>query len=139
MLENIKVYTSDKYWNHIFSDLGVTLVDSPNLADVNFDDIELNAPISVDDLQSLILEYFEQSDIMRNVFGRDVVLPKLQHKIIVVLYNHPNITMHELKDLIGVLPDMTTHAVENAVYQLRKVYGYDIIQNIDGRYKIGRV
>lgn len=139
MLENIKVYTSDKYWNHIFSDLGVTLVDSPNLADVNFDDIELNEPISVDDLQSLILEYFEQSDIMRNVFGRDVVLPKLQHKIIVVLYNHPNITMHELKDLIGVLPDMTTHAVENAVYQLRKVYGYDIIQNIDGRYKIGRV
>lgn len=139
MLENIKVYTSDKYWNHIFSDLGVTLVDSPNLADVNFDDIELNEPISVDDLQSLILEYFEQSDIMRNVFGRDVILPKLQHKIIVVLYNHPNITMHELKDLIGVLPDMTTHAVENAVYQLRKVYGYDIIQNIDGRYKIGRV
>ena len=47
--------------------------------------------------------------------------------------------MRELKDLIGVLPNVTTHAVENAVYQLRKMYGYDIIQNIDGKYKIGHI
>jgi hypothetical protein len=139
MLENIKVYTSDAIWNHILSDLGVVIVDSLNLADVNFDDIEINAPVSIEELQSLILAQFENKDIMNAVFGKDVVLPKLAHKIIVVLYKHPNITMRELKDMIGVLPDLTTHAVENAVYQLRKTYGCDIIQNIDGKYKIGRV
>lgn len=139
MLENIKIYTADRYWNHIFSDLGVTVVDSPNIADVIFDDIDINTPISLFDLQTAILAQFEHKDIIRAVFGQDIILPKLQHKIIVALYKNPNITMHELKDFIGVLPNVTTHAVENAVYQLRKAYGYDIIQNIDGKYKIGRV
>lgn len=139
MLENIKIYTADEVWKHILSELGVQIVDSPNVSDVNIDDIELNTPISVDELQKSILAHFENKDIMRAVFGADVMLPKLQHKIIVILYNHPNISMRELKDMIGVLPDVTTHAVENAVYQLRKNYGCDIIQNIDGKYKIGRV
>ena len=139
MLEHIKVYTSDDIWHHILSDLGVDVVDSQKMADVNLDDIEINGPVSVDELQSLILAQFENKDIIRAVFGDDVMLPKLAHKIIVILYNHPNITMRELKDMIGVLPDVTTHAVENAVYQLRKTYGCDIIQNIDGKYKIGRV
>lgn len=139
MLENIKVYASDTVWNHILTDLGVNVVDSKNIADVVFDDIKIKAPISVTELQSLILLQFENKDIIRAVFGRDVVLPKLQHKIIVILYKNPNITMHELKDLIGVLPNVATHAVENAVYQLRKIYGCDIIQNINGKYKIGRI
>jgi len=139
MLENIKVYTTDKYWNHIFSDLGVSVIDSPNSADVIFDDIDIKTPISVQELQSIILTQFEHKDIIHSVFGHEVILPKLQHKIIVTLYKKPNITMRELKDLIGVLPNVTTHAVENAVYQLRKMYGYDIIQNIDGKYKIGHI
>jgi hypothetical protein len=139
MLENIKIYTSDKVWHHILSDLGAVLVDSQNMSDVNLDDIDLNLPLTVEELQSAVLAHFENKDVIRAVFGADVVLPKLAHKIIVVLYNHPNITMRELKDMIGVLPNVTTHAVENAVYQLRKTYGCDIIQNIDGKYKIGRV
>jgi hypothetical protein len=139
MLENIKVYTADEFWNHIFSDLGVIVVDSPNAADVVFDDIDTNTPISVSQLQERILAQFENKDIIRTVFGREIVLPRLQHKIIVILCKNPNITMRELKDMIGVLPDVTTHAVENAVYQLRKTYGCDIIQNIDGKYRIGRI
>ena len=43
----------------------------------------------------------------------------------------------ELKRLIGLSPDITTHTVENAIYQLRKKYGRDIILNINGKYKIG--
>lgn len=139
MIENIKIYTSDEIWNHILTDLGAVLVDSPNESDVVLDDVDINTPVSVVELQSLILNHFENKDIINAVFGRDVVLPKLQHKIIVQLYKHPNITMRELKGLIGVLPNITTHAVENAVYQLRKIYGCDIILNIDGKYKIGRI
>ena len=139
MLESIRIFASDEIWNHILTDLGADVVDSPNIADVIFDDIKIKAPISVSDLQILILKAFENEDIINSVFGRNVVLPKLQHKIIVFLYKNPNITMHELKDMIGVLPNVTTHAVENAVYQLRKTYGCDIIQNENGKYKIGRI
>lgn len=139
MMENIKIFASDEYWNHILTDLGADMVDSPNIADVVFDDIKIKAPISVPKLQMIILDAFENKDIIKNVFGRDVILPKLQHKIIVFLYKNPNITMRELKNMIGVLPNVTTHAVENAVYQLRKTYGCDIIQNEKGKYKIGRI
>ena len=139
MLSNIKIYTSDKYWNRILTDLGANVVDSADVADVIFDDIEINAPISVDDLQGLILSQFNNNDIISEVFGRDVVLPELQRKIVVALYKNPNIQMRELKLAVGLSPDITTHSVENAIYQLRKTFGHDFILNENGGYKIGRV
>ncbi len=139
MLSNIKIYTSDKYWNRILTDLGANVVDSADVADVIFDDIEINAPISVDDLQGLILSQFNNNDIISDVFGRDVVLPELQRKIVVALYKNPNIQMRELKLAVGLSPDITTHSVENAIYQLRKTFGHDFILNENGGYKIGRV
>ena len=139
MLNNAKIYTSDKYWNQIFSDLGAVVVDTPNVADVVFDDVNITTPVSVMDLQNIICDYINNTDIICNVFGKYVVLPALQHKIVVLLYKNPNMTMSELKNALGVLPDVATHAVENAIYQLRKVYGHDIIQNNDGKYKIGSV
>ena len=73
------------------------------------------------------------------MFGRDVVLPELQRKIVVALYKNPNIQMRELKLAVGLSPDITTHSVENAIYQLRKTFGHDFILNENGGYKIGRV
>ena len=139
MLENIKVYTSDKYWNQIFTDLGAVVIDNPNAADVVFDDIDITAPISVIDLQNIIFDCINNTDIINKVFGKYVVLPSLQHKIIVLLYKNPNMTMSEIKTALGVLPDVATHTVENAIYQLRKIYGHDIIKNINGKYKIGGI
>ena len=139
MLENIKIYTSDKYWQHIFADLGADVVDSSDIADVVFDDIDIKTPISVDDLKSTIFSCLDNQDIITTLFGKYILLPKLQHKIIINLYKNPNITMRELKDKLGVLPDLTTHTVENAIYQLRKNYGHDFIQNINGKYKIGQL
>ena len=139
MLENVKIFTTDKYWKQIFADLGAAVVDTKTAADVVFDDISIDAPISVIDLQNIICDCVNNTDIINHVFGKYVVLPSLQHKIIVLLYKNPNMTMSELKNALGVLPDIATHAVENAVYQLRKIYGRDIIQNIDGKYKIGGV
>ncbi len=139
MFKDIKIYTSDKCWQHVFTDLGAIVVDSKNAADVVFDDVNFDTPISIVDLQGLIFSRLDNQDIIKSVFGHYVVLPKLQHKIITILYKNPNISMAKLKDLLGVLPDVTTHAVENAVYQLRKNYGHDFIQNIDGKYKIGHL
>lgn len=139
MTESIKIFASDKYWQHILADLGAVVVDNQNIADVVFDDIDLSAPISVDDLKSIIFNRMDNQDIIQNVFGKYIVLPRLQQKIIVSLYKNPNITMRNLKDLLGVLPDVTTHTVETAIYQLRKKYGHDFILNNGGKYKIGHV
>lgn len=139
MLENITIYTSDEYWLRILTALGANVVKTPENADVIFDDITIYAPISVDDLQRLILTQFNNDDIIRNVVGTDVSLPKLQRKIIVALYKNPDIKISELKQAVGIIPDIATHSVENAIYQLRKIYGHDFIQNINGKYKLGSV
>ena len=79
------------------------------------------------------------NDIILTVFGHDVVLPELQRKIIVALYKNPDININDLKRMVGFMPDITTHSVENAIYQLRKTYGHDFIINENGGYKIGRL
>ena len=139
MLSNIKIYASDKYWKQILTDLGADVVDDKNVADIVFDDINIPAPVSVIDLQNIIYDCANNTDIICDVFGKYVVLPALQQKIIVLLYKNPNMTMPEIKTALGILPDVATHTVENAIYQLRKVYGHNIIQNINGKYKIGGV
>lgn len=139
MLNNVKIYTSDKYWNQILTDLGADIAQSPNVSDVIFDDIEINAPISVPDLKNAILDYMNCTDVIRRVFGREVILPTLQHKIVVLIHKNVGLTMSELKAALGFAPDVTSHAVENAIYQLRKTYGREFIQNVNGKYKIGRL
>ena len=139
MLESVKIYTSDKFWPQILTDLGAVLVDNPNLADVNFDNVDLDSPVSVVELKNIILNCCEHTDIIVKVFGEYVVLPRLQHKIVVLLYKNPNINMADLKTALGVSPDLTTHAVETAIYQLRKKYGHNSILNQDGKYSIGRI
>lgn len=139
MTMNIKIYATDEYWQHIFADLGAVVVDNPKTADVVFDDVDVHAPISVNSLKGVVFNHLDNQDIIKDVFGKYVVLPALQHKIIVALYKNPDIQINELKELLGVLPGVTTHTVENAIYQLRKNYGHDFIQNTKGKYKIGRL
>ncbi len=139
MASNIKIYATDEYWRHIFTDLGAVVVDSKNIADVVFDNMDVNLPISVPQLKSVIFASLDNRDIIKNVFGQYVVLPALQHKIIVLLYKNPDISINELKELLGVLPNVTTHTVENAIYQLRKKYGHDFIINTKGKYNIGHL
>lgn len=139
MLDNIKIYTSDIYWMQILSDLGADIVGTANVADVVFDDIKINKPVSIMDLQNIIFSQVDNSDIISEVFGGNVKLSNLQRRLIVMLYKNPNINIHDLKNALGVAPDMTTHAVETAIYQLRKTYGHDIIENVNGKYKIGRI
>ena len=123
----------------ILSDLGADIVGAANVADVVFDDIKINKPVSIMDLQNIIFSQVDNSDIISEVFGGNVKLSNLQRRLIVMLYKNPNINIHDLKNALGVAPDMTTHAVETAIYQLRKIYGHDIIENVNGKYKIGRI
>jgi len=139
MLENIKIYTSDIYWHQILSDLGADIVNSAKLADVEFDDININTPISVIDLKNVVLKAADNLDIVHCVFGETVKLSNLQHRLIVILYKNPNITMRDIKDLLGLSPDIATHAVETAIYELRKKYGHNIIENLNGKYKLGHI
>lgn len=139
MLKSIKIYTSDTYWNHILKELGADIVDSPNVADVVFDDLVIDAPVYVGELRNIILSNVDNNEIIHNVFGTNVNISQLQRKIIVMLYKNPNINMNQLKDLLGMSPDVSSHAVETAIYQLRKIYGHDIIINENGKYKIGKI
>lgn len=139
MLRNVKIYSSDRYWNQIFTDLGADFAESLNVADVVFDSTRVKKPISIPDLKKLIFDSLNSVDIIRQIFGKDVVLPTLQHKIAILLYKNPNISMPDLKKALGISTDVTSHAVENAIYQLRKIYGRDFIQNINGKYRIGHL
>lgn len=139
MMENIRIYTSDKYWNQIFSDFGMIVVDSPNVADIVFDELNVDTPISITELQNIILNRIDNVDIINHIFGSDVALSNLQRKLIVLLYKNPNITMRNLKAGLGMTSDIETHAVETAIYQLRKKYGHDFIINTNRKYKIGRI
>ena len=139
MVENVKIYATDECWQHIFRDLGATVVDNPKMADIVFDDIDISLPVSVAHLKSIIFNCQDNQDIIKGIFGKYVILPTLQHKIIVALHKNPDITIAELKELLGVLPNVTTHTVENAIYQLRKNYGHDFIKNVGGKYRIGHL
>ena len=139
MAGNIKIYATDEYWRHIFTDLGATVVDAKNITDVVFDDLGIDTPVSVSQLKSIIFNSLDNQEIIKSIFGKYIILPTLQHKIIITLYNNPDISINELKELLGVLPDVTTHTVENAIYQLRKKYGHDFIINTMGKYRIGHI
>jgi len=139
MINNVKIYVSDKYWNQILGDLGCCIVETPGAADVVFDDLDIKTPITVVDLENTIFNYMNNTDTIRRIFGENVILPTLQHKIVVLLYKNPNMTMADIKSALGISPDVTSHVVENAIYQLRKKYGHKFIENTNGKYKIGRI
>jgi len=139
MLNNIRIYTNDKYWAQILTDLGAVITDSQNIADIVFDDIDIQTPISIPELQQIVLDCANNTDIIGKIFGKNIYLPALQHKIVVLLYKNDGLNLADLKAALGVSPDITTHVVENAIYQLRKTYRHEFIVNENGKYKIGRV
>ena len=135
----MKVYTKDIYWKHILTDLGVEVSTESSMADVVLDEIGFQTPVSVKNLHNILINATGNTEIIKSIFGKEVFLPALQHKILVLLYKNPNMNVKELKSALGIAPDITTHSVENAIYQLRKTYGHDFILNVDGGYKIGHI
>lgn len=139
MLTGIRIYSSDVVWRHILADLNAVVLDAPDTAEVNLDDISLEIPVSALDLKAVILSALDNTKILQDIFGKAVYLPQLQAQIVVWLYKTGGLSLNALKKVLGYMPNMTTHAVDTAIYQLRKNYGKDFIQNKNGVYIIGKL
>lgn len=139
MLSGMRIFSSDVIWRQILGDLGAVVVDSVGPTDINFDDLQPDIPLRPLDLKSLLLQATDNSAILFKIFDKHVHLSSLQTQILVLLYRSHGMTTVQLKCALGYAPDATTHAVDTAIYQLRRTYGHDFIINQNGVYKIGKL
>ncbi len=139
MLRDIRIYSSDPVWRHILSELDAVVLDAPDMADVNIDDLSLDLPIGPMELRVAILNAMDGARIIAQVFGHDIQLPRAQRQVIIWLKKTGGMSAADLRIALGYAPDATTHAVDTAIYQLRRAYGHDFIQNNNGIYCIGHL
>lgn len=139
MLSGIQIYSSDSIWRQILRDLNADLLDAPNFYCVNFDELDIVAPISVMQLKSIILSAMDYNHMAHQILGDSQDLSQHQAKIVVLLHKSGGMTAHELKNALGFAPNVATHTVDTAIYQLRKIYGRDFIKNINGVYYLGEL
>ena len=139
MLKGIRVYSADNVWRAILRDLGATVLDAPNNTDINFDSLNISMPVSPIELKSALLNAADTSKIITKLFGTNVRLSNLHTQIIVQLYKSGGMDSVRLKTSLGYSADATTHTVDTAIYQLRKMYGHEFIVNENGVYRIGKL
>lgn len=139
MLQDIRIFTTDEIWRQIVSAMSATIVNDVLRADVNLDAMDIEPGISALELKALILNTMEsnQQKIVDCIFGRPVHLSALQMQIVILLYQTGGMSAHELRSILA--PDMTTHTIDTAIYQLRKLYGRDFVKNENGKYLIGKL
>lgn len=138
MLDGIVIYTADNVWREILRDLGASLAESVNTADVDFDSLGLAAGIGSAELKSAVLNAADiaRKNVVQNVFGKNVSLPELQMRIVSILYNTGGISTVDLKTALGFAPDVATHSADTAIYNLRKTFGRDFIKLENGKYVV---
>lgn len=140
MLNGIKIFSSDAIWRNILADLGATVSDVLDATCVNFDSLELNLPATPIEIQTAIQNEIDGNiQLLHKIFGRKVHLPRVQAQIVILLYKTGGMSASDLRGALGYSPNATTHAVDTAIYQLRRIYGRDFIINTDGVYKLGRI
>jgi hypothetical protein len=141
MLQGIRIYTSDAVWQKVLQNLGAAVVCDANTADVDFDSLDFAAPASLLDLKSTVLAAADETRrrAMNAVFGKIATLPDLQTQIVVLLHQTGGMLACDLKTVLGIPPDVATHTIETAIYQLRKTYGRDFIKNNNGKYSVGKL
>ena len=139
MLSGIRIFSADSVWRQILGDLGARVIDTPDAAYLNFDELDVPHGITPLELKSIILNVADNGHVLRGIFGCDVSLPRLQGQIVVLLHKSGGMTINELKHALGYAPDVTTHTVDTAIYQLRRVYGRGFIKNTNGVYTLGRI
>jgi hypothetical protein len=141
MLQGIRIYTASIEWRKILGDLGAVIAAAPSVADIDFDSLDIVAPLSALELKSVILSSIDKKrkSIVFEIFGQPVVLPGLQLQIVVLLRQTGGMSAGDLKAVLGISPEAATHATDAAIYQLRKTYGRDFIKNENGKYSIGKL
>lgn len=139
MLSGISVFSSDPVWRQILENLNATVVPLRDGADVDLDVLNLGGAVSALQLKAAILNAMDNSGVIRKLFGRDVEMPRLHMQIIACLDKSGGMSAVDLRRALGYSPNVATHAVDTAIYQMRRAYGHDFILNDNGVYKIGCV
>lgn len=140
MLNGIKIYSSDEIWRQILSDLGATLCDTPDATCLDFDALDISLPATPLAIKTAVMRAMDGNiRILTHIFGHAVSLPHIQAQIVILLYRSGGMTSGDLRTALGYSPNATTHTVDTAIYQLRRTFGRDFIQNENGVYKLGRV
>ena len=139
MLDGCRIFSTDTVWRQILADMGAELVDDVERADVNFDLVAPTHTVSAIELKSIILAAADNDNIIRRVCGDDVSLPPNLGRVVVALYKSGGCRADELRTILGYSRDAATHAIEAAIYQLRRQFGRDFIQNVGGVYKLGDI
>ncbi|MBD5400149.1 hypothetical protein HDR61_00135 [bacterium] len=137
MLNGIRIYASDDVWRQILTDLGAAVLDAPDAADINFDKLNILGPVSALELKSVILAALDNTDVLQKIFGGPVSMPRMQARIVTLLYKTGGMRCDEIKMGLGYSPNTATHTVDTAIYQLRRAYGRDFIINDNGVYRLG--
>lgn len=139
MLKGVRVYCGDIFWRSILTDLGATVLDTPNSTDLNFDSLNIVMPVSPMQLKAALLDAGDYTNIVHKVCGKNVRLSNLHTQIVVNLYKSGGMSGETLKSALGYSADATTHTVDTAIYQLRKMFGHEFIVNDNGVYRIGKL
>lgn len=139
MLSGVRIYTSDNTWRQILGDLNAIILNAPDATCVNFDELSVSDVMSAVELKALVLQAADDGRILTQIFGTPQSLPRIQTQIIALLYKTGGMTMSELKHALGYAPDIATHTVDTAIYNLRRVYGRDFIKNLNGVYSLGKL
>ncbi len=139
MLSGIRIFSSDTVWRQILTDLNAVVLDTPCVTDLNLDDLDISLPISAIGLKALIIKAQDNQHILDQIFKRSVSLSWVQAQIVVALFQSGGMCLNDLKVALGYAPSASTHAVDTAIYQLRKMFGREFIINNNGVYQLGRV
>jgi len=139
MLNGIRIYSHDPVWRKILAELGGDVSDTPVIGGLDFDSLNISKNITIPELRAVILSAMDKTDIIRRIFGRDITLSPLAGRIISCLYQSGGLSASELKNALGYDAATTTHTIDTTIYQLRKTYGRDLIQNNNGIYTIGKL
>ena len=139
MLSGIRIFSSDPIWRHVLSELNATVLDAPTVTDSDFADLDITGPIHPMELKARILSATDNSRILNQIFGAPTSLPYIQGKLVIALYKSGGMSAADLKHALGYAADTSTHAVDTAIYQLRRKFGRDFITINNGVYKLGRI
>lgn len=140
MLDGIRIYSSDPVWRQILSELGATVSDVYDATYLDFDSLNLVFPATPMAIKTAVQNAVDGSiQLLQDIFGKRVRLPHIQAQIVILLYKSGGASSAELRKALGYSPNATTHAVDTAIYQLRKTFGRDFIINDGGVYKLGKL
>lgn len=140
MLRDFKIYSADAFWRHILSELGATVSDKEDSTFLNFDALNIPLPARPVTIKAEIQKAIDSNiQLLHKILGKKVQLPYVQAQIIILLYKSGGMSAADLRNALGYSPNATTHAVDTAIYQLRKTFGRAFINNVNGIYKIGQL